>query len=260
MKNVFGDLFFTLENYLLRKYEEQKTVIQKQEKLINSMESKNKQLTEKVEDLKKKSIDSKNGRIRGSDYFDLSLPAQLKIRRKSESINATLMNYLATYNLMIPEINIFKAVQPNVCSINIVKTNLETKADAIITLYMKDKLHLSDDNYKDLRRTIAHDWPSFYEINKARQDINLEIGKRLKHNSRGVYMSVRDRMEEKLTEFLKSTKKDDIGKITIKFSADSTNIGQKLKILNAAFSIVNDKANCKTEYGHYIIGKHFIFV
>jgi hypothetical protein len=253
----------TLESYLLRKYEDQKTVIQQQEKLIKSMESQNKQLTEKFECLKKKSIDFKNGRVRGLDYFDLSLPAQFKIRKKSESINATLMNYLATYNLMIPEINVCKAVQPNVCRINIVKTNLETKADAIITLYMKDKLHLSDDNYKDLRRTIAHDWPSFYEINKARQGINLEIEKRLKHNSRGVNMSVRDRMEEKLTEFLKSTKKVNIGQITIKFSADSTNIGQKLKVLNAAFSIVNDTANCKTKYGHYIIGKlliYFIFL
>jgi hypothetical protein len=124
----------------------------------------------------------------------------------------------------------------------------------MVALYLKDKLHLSDNSYEEIRSLMSYNWPTFYAVSKLRQNLNSECIQNLKTNSKGFYLNVKTRMEEKLFDFFKSVLKSEIGRITVKFSADSTNVGQRLQILNFTFSIVNDKANCKTEYGHYIIG------
>jgi hypothetical protein len=40
----------------------------------------------------------------------------------------------------------------------------------------------------------------------------------------------------------------------VKISADSTNAGRKLKILNVTLALVDDRKNCMSQHGHEIIG------
>jgi hypothetical protein len=243
--------------FLYRKCNDYQKILTQQTCQLQKLQTKYDDLHIAYNTLKKEDAKLKNGRIYNSDFFQLSIPQQEKIKQKIRWIQERLSLYLGSYNLIVPKISIYKMADPQNCTINILE--VENDENAVVALYLKDKLHISDANYKEIRSLMSYNWPTFYAVQKIRISLNQELLQNIKSNSKGFYLNVKTRMEQKLSDFLKTTEKSDIGKITIKFSADSTNVGQRLQLLNIAFSIVNDKANCKTEYGHYIIGNIALF-
>ncbi len=138
----------------------------------------------------------------------------------------------------------------------------EPKATVNSLLYYKDKHSISDRAYADLNRKCHLEIPTIYKLRNRRQELDNLF--QIHDNSMGVFVSLKEKLTFRIgcyfdrkygqyidnpgfTEF-----KDPI--IHVKLSADGTNIGRSLKLLNFTFTILNEGDKARKAQGNYTIG------
>ncbi|CAF0834792.1 unnamed protein product [Brachionus calyciflorus] len=127
-------------------------------------------------------------------------------------------------------------------------------------LYYKDKHAISDHAYSDMKKRCYLPIPSITKLKERRAEINSMF--EIHDNDMGVYLSLKDKLEFRARIYLENKYPDgnyDSKKFTddtlyIKLSADGTNIGRNLKLLNFTFTIINEGSKAKTANGNYTIG------
>jgi hypothetical protein len=235
-------------------YQQQETEINKLKYgVIVGLQGKITKLENIIENYKK---EKKSIHSRHRDYFHLGGKSQSSIQRTiRDMISNHIGEYLDSYNLAVKSLLIIhKSNVDTIYDLNISYTD-DITITSNFCLYTKDKYHISDKCYTNLRRNLAPDLPSLNEVKGLRQRMNGDLINGINENRKGFYVNVRERIMAKIEQFLKQANDPDLRRIKIKISADSTNVGTNLKVLNVAFSIVNDLDNCKSEYGHSILGK-----
>lgn len=129
-------------------------------------------------------------------------------------------------------------------------------------LYYKDKNAIPDRAYADLRQKCFLPIPTMNVLKSARKAIDDKF--KIFNNEMGVYLSMKEKLSFRLQIFFnkKYGTKDNLNDkeifddhtIHIKISADGTNIGRTLKLLNLTFTILNEGDAAKQATGNYTIG------
>lgn len=167
---------------------------------------------------------------------------------------------IANIGLHIDSVNIVKRVDgPN----KEVKLNINNKtADELKnqdflfkTIMAKDCSNLSERNYKIFRSTLGlSQLPTLKRLTKLKKNLNSIF--KLSTNAYGAFVNPEEKIKFVIKQFLireKEPVQDDT--FIIKFSGDSTNITKaNLKILNFAFTLINEKQTAKTSKGNYMLG------
>lgn len=134
-------------------------------------------------------------------------------------------------------------------------------------LYYKDKFSISDKCYCDLKTKCFLPIPSLTQLKKRR--VELDSLFEIFNNEMGVYVSFKEKLKMRLQcyferKYGENVESDDaLAKegqvfrdhiIHIKLSADGTNIGRNLKLLNFTFTILNEGQRAKRATGNYTLG------
>lgn len=117
------------------------------------------------------------------------------------------------------------------------------------SILWKDTNNVSDVAYNSCRKELAPQIPKIDDIRAIRKQLNNRLT--VRYNQLGVFYSIR----EKLTLICSGLKSvlDNSDQLNIKFSADGTNIGKKLKLINVVFTCLNH-ADCKASRGNFLLG------
>ena len=123
------------------------------------------------------------------------------------------------------------------------------------SLLVKDKYAVSNQAYHEL--SIMSDLPSFSQIRKLTKSMNamMEITS-CPNNICGVQQSIRERILQCLTYFIHRNNDDGINTpdtIRIKMTGDGTNIGRALKVVNFAFTIIDEGDKAQSVNGNYSV-------
>jgi hypothetical protein len=194
-----------------------------------------------------------NQRTRASNFFELSARQKRNVSKKIRANTKGLEAYMNTYNIKIGSLNVVENFNDGNYKINYFNSVTVAAHSLLYHLYVKDAKNISDDAYEVVRSQIARQWPVIGKIKSYRKNINADLDERVKTNSKGYYLDVRHIISRQIKDFIQNYgfKKR---KYKVKISADSTNVGRKLKILNVTLALVDDIKNCMSQHGHEIIG------
>jgi hypothetical protein len=255
--------FKTNSEYLMKKYNEcrlQDTEINKLRNTIANYEEKIRKLGAEVDQLGKENKKlTSTGRPR-KQFFELCRTQRNSLRSTILEKFQLIVNYLSVYNLALEEVTIMHKPNAHATFDLHIKYDKEARISPNYVLYTKDKYQISDRVYINLNKNLAPELPHFHSIKKIRANLNKELLADIRENARGFYVDVKSRITRKIEEYVNEVKDRDLRRIKIKISADSTNVGLNIKLLNVAFSIVNDSHNCKSEYGHNLLGEDCFLV
>ena len=101
-----------------------------------------------------------------------------------------------------------------------------------------------------IRKYLTPNWPSIYNLRIERKLLNKRFDV-VKHG-KGAYSSFKEKLNYLIN--INSEKYSTFEKLQIKLTADGTNVGRNLKLLNIAFVILNEAQTAKSAKGHYLIG------
>ena len=136
----------------------------------------------------------------------------------------------------------------------VVKTT-NTSDQICSTLYVKDKFSISNEAYHEL--SMMSDLPSLSQIKKLTVSLNSQCNIQSCPNEIiGVQQSIRARITQRLTQFVRKAKKEAISiptTIRIKLTGDGTRIARGLNIVNFAFTILEEGNKGYSVLGNYTI-------
>ncbi|CAF1112944.1 unnamed protein product [Brachionus calyciflorus] len=133
----------------------------------------------------------------------------------------------------------------------LIQKHAPTRASIESVLYIKDRCRMSDAIFDKFMRFLSLDIPSVYYITKARKLINNQF--QLKKIDNGYYIDPLIQIKSKLS-FLIKNKRINETSILIKLSADGTNIGRSVKIINFCYSVINEGRSSAGVNGTYTLG------
>lgn len=125
-------------------------------------------------------------------------------------------------------------------------------------LKYKDLSNISDKKYTMIRRGwhLEEILPSLVDVRAQRKKLNelFPLSNYENGKEKGVFVNIGIKVK-----YILAAIKNRIGPIednlfTLKLTGDGTNFSYNMKLFNICFSVVNDKARCKTSSGTFIIG------
>ena len=210
------------------------------------------------------------------NYFECQKNQQWKNREKLRMKLDEAKRFADQIGLEITQVNVRRKLTGRNLqkSIDIIVSNRREENDAIDNrkrllkcVFFKDKACISDKKYK-MSRSIL-DFVEMPGINKVTTIKNKIDGlTELRTNTHGVYVNVLQKITTACKFFLKKKRKIvpnysiEDQKFTIKISwlhhaccfIEIIVTRAKVNLLNLSFTIINDKQNCKTAFGNFILG------
>ena len=118
-------------------------------------------------------------------------------------------------------------------------------------LYIKDKVHVSDEAWKDISAA-SDNLPTVYSIKKRMEALNSRWNL---FPTPGEADGVQIKLKNSLTEQIPKIKTRLRGSKTlkIKVSEDGTNIGKRLHIVNNTYTVINEGSIAMSEKGNYVL-------
>jgi hypothetical protein len=174
-------------------------------------------------------------------------------KRIKNFVKDNLTKWMQSYGLGVEELKLYNLATNTEDSNNFtVKVSEKKSKSASIdtVLAIKDICNMSDQAYTMVRKHCANDWPSIHYIKEERKLKNLMFP--VEEHDGGAYTSFKNKLN-----YLINLEQDQYyvcESIRIKFTADSTNIGKNLHLLNIAFVILNDTEKAKNSKGQYSVG------
>ena len=199
------------------------------------------------------------------NFFETKFRQQRRLKKEITGILTDSTQFLKNMGLCLSAVEI-NPIELDNCNVKVdIRHPNQTdydKPNENNLLYFKDKFSISDKAYIFLRKHCHLNIPTFGRIKKTRS--NLDDMFQIKENEFGVFLLIEEKLRFRLEMFftkkygivddLKDMKnfRDDI--IHVKLSADGTQIGRNLKLLNLTFTIINEGNKAKTASGNYTLG------
>ena len=124
-----------------------------------------------------------------------------------------------------------------------------------VSLLIKDKYAVSNEAYHEL--SIMSDLPSFSQVRKLTKSMNSKLKITSCPNGVcGVQQSIRERILQRLQYFIHKNTDRGVSTpdtIRIKLTGDGTQIGRELKVVNIAFTILDEGETAQSVNGNYSI-------
>jgi hypothetical protein len=137
---------------------------------------------------------------------------------------------------------------------NLLKPSVDDQASIKKCLYIKDKTSMSDKKYEIFRRelNLQEKLAPLSQIKKIRKLLNSEII--IKHIGKGVFIDIKHTIISRIIFYQNKliVGNDDI--IHLRLSADGTNVGKTIKLLNMTFGLINEGLKTTTASGQYSLG------
>jgi hypothetical protein len=201
-------------------------------------------------------------RIKKTSYFMVSDDLQNRWKRKIKKAFFDLGDdALQLYNLRISKIVLHEKSHATQNQINDQKLEIikfekqDTKNIVQKCLFFKDKYLVSDFVYRALQTNISSDLPPLNSIIRYRNYLNNLF--EFKYFENGIFVNIQDKIKTVVKSFILKNlnfEEVDLSAIKIKLSADGTQIGRFIKIINITFTIINDTKKAKTASGNYTLG------
>ena len=195
-------------------------------------------------------------------YFNLHKKNQDIVVNKIKSQVIKINRRLKPYGILMKEINLCildRENENNIILVKIFNNYFPNNYDLIsinYALFIKDKYFISDEKYGVIRNNYNSNIPPFYQIKALREKLNeshhiYSIG-----CDKVKFIDIKIEIKKKIYQYLSSAKETElitIKELRIKFSADGTNIGKNVFLVNFCFCLINDEKN-KSSSGNYTIG------
>jgi hypothetical protein len=120
-------------------------------------------------------------------------------------------------------------------------------------LFIKDKYFISDNSYAIIRANFNSKLPCLNEMKSYRKQLNAGFEYFTINDENIKFVDIKQQIKKRLFEFLPTLTPDelrDINELRIKFTADGTNVGKNLSLLNFCFTFLEDKS----VFGNFTIG------
>ena len=123
------------------------------------------------------------------------------------------------------------------------------------SLYVKDKFGVSFEAFHEL--SMLSDLPSSSQVRKLTTSLNSQFNiKNTPNNITGVQQSIKERIEHRIKYLIQQNSL--VGKpapstIRIKLTGDGTQIGRGLKVVNIAFTVIDEGERANSVLGNYTI-------
>lgn len=204
---------------------------------------------------------------RRKSYYEVTVRQQTRIKRQIKEALLEGTQFLRNLGLCLSTVEI-NPIELDDCDFKLKIRPSTSEANAEQhepnvnnLLYFKDKHSISDRAYFELKSKCFLNIPSMFHLKKRRGQIDSMFA--VHENEMGVFFSFADKLKWRLESYFERkygfnydvnapTFRDDI--IHVKLSADGTNIGRTLKLLNFTFTIINEGAKAKTANGNYTLG------
>ena len=189
-------------------------------------------------------------------YFDLQRSRKVTIRRQIKSYLQSISETLNKIGLEIESVYIKKQTEDNLSQeINLqIKESFEKVIpDRELCLYAKDKNSISDRTYNNFRKELSlhESISSLSNLKKTRKEIDNSI--QINKIGDGVFLDIKTTIITRITYCSEiNGLKDET--IHIKFSADGTNVGKTIKMINFTFALINEGIKATTASGQYTLG------
>jgi hypothetical protein len=243
-------------NYFKTKFDAEEKENTKLRRVNQCLSERNKIIEQNLKEIQNELKEfQKNEKVSiGKDYFELSKSQKYKIQDKARESLTSTNRFLNIYGLQIGNVNIIPS-NPDLlkCALVIQREYEKTTKELQDYLYLKDSTNLSDYAYDVTRKRVAQDWPSLHSIKSFRKEMNEQLEEQIKSNSKGYFVDIEKTIKTKIREYHEKYERER-STFSIKLSADSTNIGKKLKVLNVTLTLVDDVNTCMSQHGHQIIG------
>jgi hypothetical protein len=123
-------------------------------------------------------------------------------------------------------------------------------------LFIKDKYFISDKSYAIIRTNFNSKLPCLNEIKAYRKQLNAGFEYFTVNDENVKFVDIKQQIKKRFFEFLSALTQDelrDIKELRIKFTADGTNVGKNLSLVNFCFTFLEDNKH-KSVFGNYTIG------
>ena len=211
-------------------------------------------------------FNSKNPLVRKrKNYFDLSFSQQKKNKKliKDEAMKS-LNDLCKSMGLRLNEIKISPDDEPSkeiLPKISLAENNFSNDYKAFVWMKIKDSTNMSRKKYKIMRKLLIKNYmekiPGHKRVYKIQNNLNKLFV--LQSNNFGFFVDPGLKIKFVISKFLLKNydflQNSNTKQFKIKLSADSVTISRKnIKLLNFTFSLMDDYENCKSVFGHYILG------
>ena len=190
------------------------------------------------------------------DYFDLQRTRKTAIKRDIKVLFSNVNEIICAIGLQIEKVQIKKS--NNEVANAEFDFQIEKSYDNDITsvehcLYVKDKNSISDRTYNNLRKELKlqNRIVPLSRIKKLRKEINASI--QTNFIADGVFLDIKQTIISRISFYYEKSFFDN-RIIHIKLSADGTNIGKTIKMINLTFSLINEGVKATTASGQYTLG------
>jgi hypothetical protein len=254
-----------MDQIVLSKLEEivkLKNEINHQASHIRQLEKKCQELETKNRILKSESLQFQIGyRIRKAHFFSSSKDRQYRWKNKIECALFTVgNNALKDFNLKLSKV-IINEIKDNDFDMDYedqelcIFKNSEQPNEKLVQklLYFKDKHFISDAVYRELKVNVKLSIPSLSQIVKYRNFLNNTIKTIVIDD--GIFVDIPAKISKILRHFISTEQRPlSFEYLKVKLSADATQIGRFVKIINCTFTILNDYKNAMSPKGNYTLG------
>ena len=123
------------------------------------------------------------------------------------------------------------------------------------SLYVKDKFGVSFEAFHEL--SMLSDLPSSSQVRKLTTSLNSQFNiKNTPNNITGVQQSIKERIEHRIKYLIQQNSlvgKPTLSTIRIKLTGDGTQIGRGLKVVNIAFTVIDEGERANSVLENYTI-------
>ncbi len=123
-------------------------------------------------------------------------------------------------------------------------------------LFIKDKLFISDEKYKEIRLHFNQKLPSLKKIKALRSQLNQGFELTTINSENIKFVDINAQIKRRFYEHLSQLNPNELREIDdlrIKFTADGTNVGKNLSLVNFCFTFLNNNKH-KSVFGNYTLG------
>jgi hypothetical protein len=242
---------------LLRQISTLKRNIQDQNEKISLLKAENKNTLRKYNFYK---FETNNTTVKGTSISAIKKKKK-RIKDVFTVINEDLIKvgYRLDTCLDIKKTTTFQnqGVSASNLDINFIEESLDTSTTNMNekSLYCKDKAGIPDRKYHAFRKLMGlkKKIGTLYSVKRLRKKKAARMN--IKPMSTGFYIDPVGIIKQKILAFLNSLKEGETpDKIKIKLACDGTNISRNVKLVNFAFSIINEKNKAATAKGCYRLG------
>jgi hypothetical protein len=192
------------------------------------------------------------------DFYALKRSTKNLFKNKINDVFKNLNDELSCYGVRIPKVNLSPLDDDSDEKFEIIESIPDTanQMDSLECLYIKDKHFFTEEDYKTIRKDYKAPICSLHELLKTKDELNKQFLFHKTNNNKCFFVDIVKSIKNQVNDYLhtlESSEIDLIDKLKIKICVDGTKIGRKLYLLNFAFTIINDEANCSSCYSHYTL-------